>query len=81
MVAFTLVESIRMAGYALATLGMLLVFLEFFQQPSYINYDPDFDSYSVDLSPQEVQQYTWIGRTGALLAGAGFAIQFLAFFL
>ncbi|QLC34197.1 hypothetical protein EFA46_008255 [Halarchaeum sp. CBA1220] len=81
MVAFTLVESVRMAGYALATLGALLVFLEFFQQPSYINYDPDFDSYNVDLSPQEVRQYTWIGRVGALLAAAGFAIQLLAFFL
>lgn len=81
MVAFTLVEGVRMAGYALATLGMLLVFLEFFQQPSYVSYDPEFDDYSIDISPSALREHTWIGRLGALFAAAGFAVEFLAFFL
>ncbi|GGM66682.1 hypothetical protein J2752_000140 [Halarchaeum rubridurum] len=81
MVAFTLIESVRMGGYALATLGMLLVFLEFFQQPSYVSYDPEFENYNVDISPQSVREHTWIGRLGALFAAAGFAVEFLAFFL
>jgi len=81
MVAFTLIESVRMAGYALATLGMLLVFLEFFQQPSYVSYDPEFENYTVDISPTAVREHTWIGRIGALCAATGFAVEFLAFFL
>jgi len=81
MVAFTLVEYVRMAGYALAVVGSLLVFLEFFQLPSYVSYDPDFESYNVDLSPRDVRQHTWAGRIGALLAAAGFALEFLAFFV
>lgn len=77
----TYVEGVRLAGYALGTLGALLLFVETFQLPSYVEYDTDFGSYSVDLSPQNATEYTWIGRVGLLLVAVAFALQFVAAFL
>jgi hypothetical protein len=73
----TVGESLRLAGSALGALGGLLVFVEFFQTPSYIDYNPDFDDYDLDMAPQEVQEHTWVGRTGGLLLGVGFALLFV----
>lgn len=75
------VTTLRLVGYAVGALGAMLLFLEFFQQPSYVEYEPEFDSYSVDISPMEVVEHTWIGRAGALLIGLAFALEFLATFL
>lgn len=76
-----LVESLRLAGSALGVIGAALLFVEFFQLPSYLSYDTDFESYSVDISPPEAAEYTWFGRIGALLIALAFALQFLAVFL
>lgn len=74
----TLVDAVRLAGFAIGALGGVLVFLEFFMEPSYVDYDPDFDSYSLDLSPTTVTEHTWIGRVGGLCVAVGFALQFFA---
>lgn len=71
-------ESLELAGYAIGTLGAGLLFVEFFQLPSYVEYRPDLDDYSVDMSPSDVRQHTWIGRIGALLVAVAFALQFFA---
>lgn len=75
------VEVLRLAGYAVGAFGAMCLFVEFFQQPSYVSYEPEFDSYSVEMSPLEVREHTWIGRAGALFVGLAFALQFLAAFL
>ncbi len=72
------VTSLRLAGYAVGALGGVLLFAEFFQQPSYVEYEPEFDSYSLDISPTELGQYTWLGRSGALLVSLAFALEFVA---
>ena len=71
-------ELLRLAGYALGALGGALVFVEFFQMPSYVEYEPEFESYSVDLSPQEVREHTWLGRIGGFCVALGFALLFVA---
>jgi hypothetical protein len=73
--------TLRLVGAALGTLGAVLVFLELFQLPTYISYDNNMDSYSVDFSPENPRQYTWFGRIGAMLIALAFALQFLATFL
>lgn len=70
--------SLSLAGSGLGVIGAALLFLEFFQAPSYVNYDTDFNEYNVDITPAEVDEYTWIGRVGALLLALGFALHFLA---
>lgn len=77
----TLVEGLQLAGYAAGALGGVLLFLELFQLPNYVNYDPDYDDYNVDMAPAEVRQYTWAGRVGALLVALAFALQFVAVLL
>lgn len=77
----TFVETLRLAGPALGAIGASLLFIEFFQLPSYFRYDTDFESYSVDISPEDAQEYTWIGRIGVLLVALAFIVQFLAAFL
>lgn len=77
----TLVEGLQLFGYAAGALGGSLLFMEFFQVPSYVNYEPEYDNYNVDMTPDDVRQYTWAGRAGALLVAAGFAVQFLAVLL
>jgi hypothetical protein len=77
----TIVDTLHLVGPAFGAVGAALLFLEFFQLPSYFRYDRDFESYSVDISPEDAQEYTWIGRIGAILLALGFASQFLAQFL
>lgn len=75
------VTTLRLAGYALGAFGAILVFLEFFQQPSYLQYDAEIGSYSLNFSPENPREYTWIGRIGALAIALAFALQFFAVFL
>ena len=77
----TLVSSIQLAAYALGALGAGLIFIEFFQQPSYVQYNKEFNDYTIEMSPSEVRQHTWIGRAGAFLLAVAFALQFLAVLL
>lgn len=74
----TLSLALTLAGDALGVLGGLLVFVEFFQFPSYIEYEPEFDSYNFDISPLDVTEHTWIGRIGGLCIALAFALQFAA---
>lgn len=73
--------TLRLVGAAVGTLGAVLLFLELFQLPTYITYDSNMGSYSIDFSPENPRQYTWIGRIGAILIAIAFALQFLATFL
>lgn len=71
----------RLAGSVLGALGGVLLFFEFFQEPSYVTYDAEFNDYSIDISPREVREHTWLGRVGAFLVAVAFAFQFLATYL
>lgn len=73
--------TLRLAGNAIGAFGAVLVFIEFFQIPSYVEYDPEFMSYDFDRVPDEVDEYTWFGRVGALCLALAFAVQFFATFL
>lgn len=77
----TLVTTIQLAGYAVGAFGAGLLFMEFFQQPNYIRYNKEFNDYTIELSPAEVREHTWIGRVGAFLVAVAFALQFLAVLL
>jgi len=70
-------ETARLAGAALGTVGAGLLFVELFQLPSYVRYEPEFDGYDVDLTPSEAREYTLAGRAGALLLSVGFALLFV----
>ena len=72
---------LSIAGSALGVLGAMLLFVEFFQLPSYVRFDPDCESYSVEISPTDASEYTVFGRAGAVLIGVAFALQLLATFL
>ena len=73
----TLAEGLRLAGAALGAVGGALIALEFFQVPSYVSYDPDFDSYDIDIAPSELTEHTFLGRAGGLLIGVGMSLLFL----
>lgn len=75
------VSGLRLAGYAVGAVGAALLFLEFFQLPSYVEYQPEFDSWNVEMAPMDVDQYSWLGRIGALLLALAFGLLFLATFL
>lgn len=72
------VLALELAGYAIGALGAVLVFFEFFQEPSYVEYEPEFNDYSIDISPMEITEHTWAGRIGAFMIAVSFALQFLA---
>ncbi|WP_435179106.1 hypothetical protein [Halorussus sp. AFM4] len=76
-----LVSALELSGYALGALGAALLFFEFFQLPSYVEYSEEYNDYSVDISPMEVTEHTWIGRIGAFLLIVAFAVQFVAVLL
>ncbi|GAA0199015.1 hypothetical protein ACFFQF_15720 [Haladaptatus pallidirubidus] len=70
--------ALELAGHALGALGAVLIFFEFFQLPDYIEYDSEYNDYTIDISPMEVREYTSVGRIGAFVMAVGFALQFLA---
>jgi hypothetical protein len=72
-----LVLALELSAYALGALGGALLFFEFFQLPSYVEYSEEYKDYSVDISPREVTEHTWIGRVGAFLVTVAFALLFL----
>ncbi|MFB6254755.1 MAG: hypothetical protein ABEI06_09100 [Halobacteriaceae archaeon] len=72
---------LELLSTAIGVFGATLIFIEFFQQPDYIRYDTEFESYSVNISPDDPGEYTWFGRAGALLLATAFAIQFFIIFL
>lgn len=69
---------VSLAGYALGTIGGVLLFVEFFQLPNYIEYQTEWDSWHIQVSPTEVRQYSAAGRVGAVLVAVAFALQFVA---
>jgi hypothetical protein len=71
-------ELLRLGGYAVGALGGLLVFVEFFQTPNYVEFNEEFEDYSLNLSPSEVRQYTMAGRAGGFCLALAFALLFLA---
>lgn len=73
----TVDAGLRLAGAFLGAVGGALLALEFFQVPSYVSYDPDFDSYDIDIAPNELTEHTFLGRVGGLLIGVGFSLLFL----
>lgn len=73
--------ALSLAGAALGTLGGVLLFVEFFQLPSYVSYNQDIGNYTIQLSPTDAREYTWAGRVGALLVAVAFALQFVAMLL
>lgn len=76
-----IVTTLKLAGYAVGALGAVLIFLEFFQQPSYVTYNKEFNDYRIEMSPNEIREHTWIGRIGAFLIAVAFALEFFATFL
>ena len=77
----SLSATLRLAGAALGVIGATLLFIEFFQLPSYVHYDTDFETYNVQVSPQAADEYTWFGRIGAMLLASAFALQLAAGFI
>ena len=73
--------TLRLAGAAIGAVGAVLLFVEFFQMPSYVDYDTDFESYNLIISPTEATEYTWFGRIGALALALAFTLQTVAAFL
>ncbi|WP_277552993.1 hypothetical protein [Halobaculum limi] len=72
----TLAEGVRLAGAAMGALGGALIAIEFFQIPSYVAYEAEWDSYDIDIAPAEVTEHTALGRVGGLLVSLGFALLF-----
>lgn len=74
-----LATTLELAGYAVGALGGVLIFFEFFQQPSYVEYDPEINTHTIDISPTDgVTEHTWSGRIGAFLIAVAFALEFFA---
>lgn len=71
-------DYLQLAGYALGAFGGTLLFVEFFQLPTYVEYEERIQSYSLDMSPTELVEHTWIGRVGGLSLALGFALLFVA---
>ena len=73
-----LAGALELAGYALGALGAGLLFIELFQLPSYLDYQPEFGDYTLTMSPDEPAEYTAAGRVGTLLIAMAFALLFVA---
>ncbi len=66
----------ELAAYALGTVGGGLLFLEFFQMPPYITYNEDRDRYRITVMQDNIDEYTSLGRAGALMLAGSFALLF-----
>jgi hypothetical protein len=73
-----LAGTLQLAGYALGALGAGLLFIELFQLPSYLDYQPEFEDYTLTMSPNVPAEYTAAGRVGSLLLALAFAVLFIA---
>ncbi len=71
-------ELLRVVGAAVGSVGGALLFVEFFQLPTYVTYDEELHGYELDLAPGEVREHTWLGRLGGLGVSLGFALLFVA---
>ena len=71
------VTALRLVSSGAGALGGVLLFVELFQLPSYVEYEEEFGEYNVDIAPMDVTEHTWLGRTGALLVAVAFALEFL----
>ena len=67
----------ELAALALGTLGAALLFLEFFQTPSYVSYNEKRDRYRISVMSKELEQYTNLGRVGAFCLVVAFALLFV----
>jgi len=74
----THVMLVSLAGHAIGTIGGVLLFVEFFQLPSYVAYEKEWDNWNIQVSPTEVQQHSLAGRLGAVMIAIAFALQFVA---
>ena len=74
----THVTLVSLAGHAIGTIGGVLLFVEFFQLPSYVTYEKEWDNWNIQVSPTEVQQHSLAGRLGAVMIAIAFALQFVA---
>lgn len=70
--------TLQLAGYAIGALGAGLLFIELFQLPSYVDYQPEFGDYTLTMSPENPTEYSTAGRIGALLLALAFALLFVA---
>jgi hypothetical protein len=70
--------AIALAGYAIGAFGSLLIFIELFQLPSYVEYKPKLNRYDLQVKPIEVRQYTVAGKAGALMVALAFSLEFIA---
>ena len=71
-------ELLRAVGAAVGCVGGALLFVEFFQMPTYVTYDEEFNGYELDLAPEDMREHTWLGRVGGLGVSLGFALLFVA---
>lgn len=69
---------IALAGYAIGAFGSLLIFIELFQLPSYVEYKPKLNRYDLQTKPIEMRQYTIAGKAGALMVALAFSLEFIA---
>lgn len=74
-------QTIQLAGYAVGAFAAALVFVESFQLPNYVEYDPDFGAYTLQINPDDASEYTWIGRVGYFLLAVAFALLFVSEFV
>lgn len=73
-----LAGTLQLAGYALGALGAGLLFIELFQLPSYLDYQPEFEDYTLQMSPDNPSEYSMAGRVGTLMLALAFALLFIA---
>ena len=69
---------LRLAGSAMGTVGGVFLFVEFFQLPDYINYDAQYEEYTLETFPEDPQEYSPLGRVGSILVALAFALLFVA---
>lgn len=67
----------ELAAYVIGVLGAGLLFLELFQTPKYVTYQEQFDRYRINMTGAEMDEYTSLGRIGALLLAVAFAMLFV----